>query len=490
VAQRWFICLVWGWLLGLAGGGLAPLSAAEPIRLHPDNPHYFQYDGRTTILVTSAEHYGAVLNADFDWQTYLETLAADKLNYTRLFSGAYIEQPGDFGINRNTLAPAAGKLISPWVQRDGRYDLTAWNPAYFERLHAFLTFAQKRGIIVEMTFFSSSYKAQQWSINPFHEANNHQGLPALDFKQLHTLENGGRLPHQEALVRKLVRELNKYPNLFFEIQNEPWSDQHTMGALKNIYLPKQATFPNAYEVTTPASIAWQRQVGKWVDDEEQTLPQKHLLAQNIANFRQAVGPDDIVQEADILNFHYAYPEAVTWNRGWRKLIGYDESGFAGTADATYRAQAWNFLMAGGGLFNNLDYSFSVGHERGTDQQPTSPGGGSAALRKELGILKTFLESFPLEQMHPDHHTVTFAPGMVTKCLSAPGKQYAIYVEGSGAMELTLALPPGNYKTEFLNPQTGERQTLQSQVGGEPTTISVAKIDGALAVSITAVNAQP
>lgn len=41
----------------------------QPIRMHPDNPHYFEYRGEPTVLITSAEHYGAVLNLDFDYKT-------------------------------------------------------------------------------------------------------------------------------------------------------------------------------------------------------------------------------------------------------------------------------------------------------------------------------------------------------------------------------------------------------------------------------------
>jgi hypothetical protein len=63
----------------------AALAAAAPIRLHPDNPHYFLFRGRTTVLITSGEHYGSVLNPDFDYRKYVATLAADGLNYTRLF---------------------------------------------------------------------------------------------------------------------------------------------------------------------------------------------------------------------------------------------------------------------------------------------------------------------------------------------------------------------------------------------------------------------
>ncbi len=43
------------------------LLGAEPIRLHSDNPHYFLFRGRPAVLITSTEHYGAVLNPDFDF---------------------------------------------------------------------------------------------------------------------------------------------------------------------------------------------------------------------------------------------------------------------------------------------------------------------------------------------------------------------------------------------------------------------------------------
>lgn len=39
----------------------------NPISLHPENPHYFLFRDKPTILITSAEHYGAVINLDFDY---------------------------------------------------------------------------------------------------------------------------------------------------------------------------------------------------------------------------------------------------------------------------------------------------------------------------------------------------------------------------------------------------------------------------------------
>ena len=64
-------CLLSSLLFVLLAAGADP-----PLRLHPDNPHYFLFRGKPTVLITSGEHYGAVLNGRFDYRKYLDTLAA------------------------------------------------------------------------------------------------------------------------------------------------------------------------------------------------------------------------------------------------------------------------------------------------------------------------------------------------------------------------------------------------------------------------------
>src|SRR5437868_1312955 len=82
-------------------------AQSDAIQLHPENPHYFLWRGQPTLLITSGEHYGAVLNLDIDYVKYLDTLAGDRLNLTRTFTGgAYYEPQGSFNIAQNTLAPA------------------------------------------------------------------------------------------------------------------------------------------------------------------------------------------------------------------------------------------------------------------------------------------------------------------------------------------------------------------------------------------------
>ena len=88
----------------------------KPIAPHPENPRYFLFEGKPTFLITSGEHYGAVLNLDFDFVPYLDELHRRGFNLTRTFSGTYREVPGSFKIAGNTLAPAPGRYAAPWAR--------------------------------------------------------------------------------------------------------------------------------------------------------------------------------------------------------------------------------------------------------------------------------------------------------------------------------------------------------------------------------------
>ena len=404
---------------------LAAAGTAQPIRQHPDNPHYFLFRGKAVALVTSGEHYGGVLNGAFDFRRYLDTLAGDGLNYTRIFTGSYVEVPGSFGIERNTLAPRAEVFVAPWERRGGKFDLNAWNPAYFARLKSFVREAGTRGVVVEVTLFCSTYGEAQWKASPLNPANNSNGLTLADWKKLNTVDNGGALEFQEKLTRKIVAELNGFDNIIFEIQNEPWADRPVVSGIINPYLrlPARDVWPNSVDLADEASMAWQTRVAGWIASEEAKFENRHLVAQNVCNYRYPVR--DVISGVSIINFHYAFPEAATWNLWLNKVVGYDETGFIGRSDSAYRKQAWNFLLSGGGLFNHLDYSFSVGHEDGTDRQPASPGGGSVALRKQFAVLSRTLHSLPFLAMKPDAGAVecegctaryladtgTFVPGL-------------------------------------------------------------------------------
>jgi hypothetical protein len=431
----------------------------QTLRLHPTNSRYYEFRGKPTVLITSAEHYGAVLNQDFDMTKYLDALAKDKLNLTRIFTGAYREFPADFGISRNTLAPAPGRYLTPWVEvSTNKWDLIKWNPAYFERLKNFVRLADERDIVVEVTLFTAYYNAKRWEACPLFHTNNVNGIGNAVYTDALSLKHKDLVDAESAMVRKIVTELNSFDNVLFEICNEPYFG---------------------------VAMDWQRHIAKVIAATERPLAKKHLIAQNIANSTAVIAdPDPLVS---VFNFHYARPPvAVEQNRAVKGVIGFDESGFDGTLDGVYRIQGWDFLLAGGAHYNNLDYSFAVGNEDGTFAVPgTDPGFGSPALRRSLSVLRDFIHSFDFVRMTPASGVLLggIPEGATGRVLAEAGRQYAIYIHHGKPMpgmrpqyaygnrrqllQLELQLPPGTYTAEWWNPRTGaveQKETFTHSAG--------------------------
>lgn len=431
------------------------VAQREPICLHPDNPHYFKYNDRPQILVTSGEHYGAVLNVDFNFVKYLDELSAHGLNLTRVFTGAYVEPTGAFNIAMNTLAPAANRYVAPWRRSSqpgfkgggNKFDLTGWDEQYFNRLKQFISEAEKRNIIVELTLFCPFYEMKQWLLSPMHPANNINNTPDIGKDSVYTLDHSGALlKFQEQLVLKVVTETNAFSNVILEICNEPYFGGVTLD--------------------------WQRHISALIKGTEQSLPFKHLISQNIANDSELIMDPD--PNVSVFNFHYATPPvAVTQNYHLGKVIGDNETGFKGQADSTYRKEGWEFILAGGSLYNNLDYSFAVGYEDGSCRYPSKqPGGGTRTLRTQLSHLVKFMSDLNYIAMSPDNKFEITAQGTSRMhLLSQRGQQYAGYILHGSRATVTLKLPAGTYEVSWLDPvsgKAGSQKTIHQKQTGDVT----------------------
>jgi len=441
-------------------------ASLKPIALHPDNPHYFIWRGEPTILITSGEHYGALMNLDFDYVRYFDELKAHGLNHTRTFSGVYREDAASFNITDNTLAPKPNRYVCPWARSDqpgysdggNKFDLTKWDPAYFKRLRDFVTQAQERGIVVELTLFCPMYKDDMWKVSPMNAANNINGIGNCQREEVYTLKHRKLLDAQIEVTRKIVHELHEFDNLYYEVCNEAYFGGVTM--------------------------PWQHKIVDTIVEVEMGFPVRHLISMNIANGREKVeNPHPAVS---IFNFHYCVPpDTVAMNYHLEKVIGENETGFRGKADILYRTEGWDFLLAGGALYNNLDYSFTARHPDGTFRDYKSPGGGSVELRRQLGILKRFLYGFDFVRMKPDNSVIRhLAPELAASVLAESGKAYAIYLHiplpqkprdlqqhlrNDIKATITLALPPGSYVAEWVNTKTGkveQRETFEHREGNK------------------------
>ena len=461
---------------------LQTLFGVEAIKLHPKNPHYFLFRGKPTVLITSGEHYGAVLNMDFDYAAYLDELQSKGLNLTRIWPGGpYLEIPGVFNISNNTLAPALNHFSCIWARSatpgyaggGNKFDLNSWNDAHLARLRDFIVQAGKRGVVVEISLFCPFYEEKLWDMSPLKVTNNVNGIGGMSRTEVYTLKDSAILAVQDAMARKIVTDLKDLDNLYYEICNEAYYGGVT--------------------------VEWQDHISDMIVKSEKAFPLKHLLARNIANGSSKVeNPHPAIS---IFNFHYSRPpESVAMNFHLNKVIGFNETGFDGPADSTYRIQAWDFILAGGALFNHLDYSFTAKHPKGTFVPPAStPGGGSPALRNQLKILKEFMESFNFIEMKPDLSIFKsgVAGGMTAHALVERGQAYGIYIHhgkpgylhnsDSGGeprppytvpsdpqkTSLVLGLPDGSYNAEWVNTKTGRVDKAESLniSGGQSTLVS-------------------
>ena len=293
---------------------------------------------------------------------YLAELFARRFNLTRLFSGTYREVPGSFQIAANTLAPSPGRYVAPWgrssqpgaVDGGNKFDLSVWDPTYFDRLRKFVNAAGERGVFVEFVLFCPFYDENLWQVNPMNSRNNVNGIGTMPRTEVFTLKHPPMVAMHESLVRKLVSELQRFDNLYYEICNEPY-----FGGV---------------------ALDWQARIARVIVETEAKLGgPRHMVAQNIANGRAKItDPDPAVS---VFNFHYATPpDVIAVNAGLNKAFGDDETGFRGTGDLAYRTEAWEFLLAGGSAYSNLDYSFTVSESRWQcPVKPPTPGGGGLGI---------------------------------------------------------------------------------------------------------------
>ena len=326
-------------------------STAQPIKpivLNPENPHYFLFRGEPTILITSGEHYGAVLNLDFDYIPYLDELNARGFNLTRIFTGAYVEPSGAFNIQNNTLAPAPGRFICPWARSStpgyanggNKFDFNKWDDNYFRRLKDFCHQASQRDIVIEVALFCPYYGDEQWNLSPLKANNNVNGVGDVPREETLTMKHPSLVALQDEMVRKVVYELRGFDNIYYEVCNEPY-----FGGV---------------------ALDWQNHIIATIVNAEADFLFKHLIAQNIANGSAKI--DNPNPAVSIFNFHYASPDAVKLNYNLNKVIGDDETGFKGTDNLPYRTEGWHFLLAGGGIYDNLDYSFTAVRRSRPSQQ--------------------------------------------------------------------------------------------------------------------------
>ena len=315
----------------LDGNEISTLSG--PVSVSEQNPHYYSYHGKPVLLITSAEHYGAVVNLDFDYIAYFDRLKEYELNYTRIYPGAYIEEKGFFALD-NTLAPEPGRLIVPWRRTgepggaDGsKFDLEKWDDRYFYRSGFHIRSFQAGNCSRDMLFQRPVPRGMECSAVQLRE--QHAGIWRVCCNEFQTTLHADWLRMQKAYVRKVVEEVNGFDNVILEICDEPT----TKG--------------------TPSDRAaeWVGELADVIADTELGLPKKHLIAQQLETEVDFTADDRVsvivtqyirhnqyrqVGGVEALDTEYGHNKPIEMNETGYYPLWYDEHKVAAS-----RVEGWN-----------------------------------------------------------------------------------------------------------------------------------------------------
>lgn len=455
------------------------------IRKHTKNPKIFEYKGKPLKLLCATEHYGAVMNRPFDYEAYISECADKKQNYTRLF---LLFRELQLSNNPySTCKPESPDYMAPYERTgpglacDGlpKYDLYKWNSEFFERLHGFMKSCEAHGIIVEVTLFSNSYSQKLFELLPVCSENNINGLPHIEFGQVMSNQVSEFFAVQERYVRKVVSELNQYPNYFFEICNEP------------------ASF-NPITVTADEANEWQDAIIGIIRQAEATMENRHMIA---AGECWSFDPGDTenkdvlcpteymfgVMDIDIVNIHphprYRYA-GQTYDLGLfmskqlrieelkrfcidtykeNRIVCIDEDNIASQFKdydgwTIHRKRAW-VAMTCGAHYDYIDFSILWNSPTGTEASRKH-------IRSWFKYLQEYFTGIDIVSVRPLSDVVVDKPAHVTVCvIGREGEECHIYLadnreiteEGYGSKvsgSITLRITQGVYFVQIFSPESG------------------------------------
>jgi hypothetical protein len=434
----------------------APTTAAEaagPLRAHPTNPLYFtdgtkNADGSLKVVFLTGTHtWNNLVDMGrndppeaFDFDAYLDFLTRHGHNFIRLWTWDSVSWDtranGALGKEFvHHVAPLPWARTGPGLARDERprFDLTKFDPRYFERLRARAMAASRRGIYMSVMLFEGwglmhgnrrrgTADGWAWQAHPFHPENNVNGLPTSakaesPAGEVHSLAHPAVTALQAAYIRKVIDTVNDLDNILFEVINE--------GGQKE----------------------WDWWVVNLIHDYERTKPKQHPVgitghgAERLASM--LASPADWISPGSADGYRDDPP---AWNEKKVSLLDTDHIWGVGGSPAW----VWKSFLRGHNPIFMDPYDGSVLGAPGDPRWEP--------IRRAMGHARRVAERLTLAAMSPHDDLAS-----TRYCLADPGKEYLVYLPDGG--EVAVNLTAGSYRFEWLNPLTGKPADTGSITAG-------------------------
>jgi len=391
------------------------------LAVHAQYPDLFRDPSGKPLLLVGSYGWGMFSNSNFDYAAMLDTLQNDGLNFARvwLFWGDEVLTDIDTRTGKPLHNVVPYLRTGPGNANDGRpkYDLTRFNPIFFERLRDVCQQAQDRGIYLQLCIFDGwLLKTPRWRDHVYHVDNNINGVDG-DPKRtgrgrdndygFASLKNSAAMKHQQALIRQVVDTVNDFDHIFFEIANENANPQ------------------------------WELFLCNYLHKYEQSKPKQHLvMPSDIPNHGLGV-----IQTWD----PHRLNAGLLAKRSRRKPQIFDTDWVISRNDNQIRKAMWAGIISGA-HFDYLDASFQPGSDHNGDFR----GSRRAELRKQIGNLAAFTRQIRFWEMSPD--TSVVSKGDAVAFSSA--NELAIYLPAGGDVALDLDKLKRPSESYWCNPRTG------------------------------------
>lgn len=473
--------------------GVAPAAFAQ-LRIS-SNPHYFKNGSTVLPLVgSSADFLPHVTRSTKQndlvtlesYPSFINELQARGLNTMQLV----VDLNHSIGLavdGRADPYPAE----QPFFWNGSRWRLDRYEPAFFTNLRNVVDYARSHGVFVEVTLFDSwsevdinndagSSPTSPWSVgrNIWYDSSGVQHTNAhfketrhfISFDQGTTDGDQNNIDAralQLKLIQKTVAELNQYTNFYWQIANEPDFN----------YTETQP------DLNITAMINWHNWVSQQIVSAEATLPNKHEIGVNFISKAALDLKGNLPPSIKIVNGHYvdvtgspARYGAITAARNntfANRLFGFNEGRATPnpTDRMSARAEAWEFMLTGGGLYDHFGLQWNIPDDRlKTCADPAI--GIPTQVRCDLGKIVSFLAPLNLVSMvrQTDSKPSWITSGVVDYGADDPlsggtgpkktywgamqvtGSQYVFYYHHSNMSTLaagTRYIPvPGSYSRNF------------------------------------------
>jgi len=409
---------------------MSPLEMAFVLHIHPQYSHYFQAPDGKPLLLVGDYTWGTFSDVDFNYKAQFVALQDNGLNFARvwLWWGAEQFPPPDDKLHIEPfLRPGPGKA------NDGRpkYDLSQFNPAFFERLRHLCLAARQRGLFLHMITMDAWMLKHPhlWKLHAFHRDNNVNGVDGdrqntgkgTDGQQgFCSLGNPKVLDFQKAYLRKLVDTVNEFDNILIEIANE------------NYY-----------------SAEWERHLCEFIREYERSKPHQHMLMP-----LDLLNHSSVVQKWDPKIVHAALME----KRRLRQPLIFDTDWIINDNDGGVRKAMWTAVLSGG-HFNYMDDSLEFRANPVADKR--------VALHQQISHLAAFVKELRLWEMQPDDALVRTGYAFAM----ASADKFVAYLPEGGAVTLDLTPFKGQLTTRWFNPREGTFAEPLSINGSQSSTFN-------------------